>query len=143
MKIVQPTTSEQEILIIPRKNITYTNLDFRDRVVSDGGIAESQLCVVDSLINLNAINMVIKKDGEAIEETLTNLRTTELNNYIKIQFTSTILQEGHAYFIELTENGNLLYRDKFYATTQADFTTKHKQSQNNYTEIVDDNTYIL
>lgn len=143
MKIVQPTTSEQEILIIPRKNITYTNLDFRDRVVSDGGIAESQLCVVDSLTNLNAINMVIKKDGEAIEETLTNLRTTELNNYVKIQFTSTILQEGHAYFIELTENGNLLYRDKFYATTQADFTTKHKQSQNNYTEIVDDNTYIL
>lgn len=114
MKIVQPTTSEQEILIIPRESLNYNN-----------------------------VTMIIKKDGQRITETINDLVMTELGNYFSVLFSSTILEEGFGYSIELVKDGNLIYRDKLYATSQSDFTTKHKQSQNKYTEIVDDNTYIL
>lgn len=143
MKIVQPTTSEQEILIIPRGILTYSNEEFESRVEFDGGIVASSECVAPALATINAIDMVIKKDGEAIEEILTDVKVVELTNYFKVYFSSTILQEGHSYFIELTKSGTLFYRDKLYVTSQSNFTIKHKQSQNNYTEVVDDNTYIL
>ena len=37
------------------------------------------------------------------------------------------------------------FRDKIYVTAKTDFTVKHKQTQENYTEYntVDDNTYII
>lgn len=143
MKIVQPITSEQEILIIPREGLDLSNLDFERRVKSENGTIESSSCFLPVLAVYNDVTMVIRKDGQNITETLNNLNVTELSNYFKVPFSSTILEEGFGYSITLTKGGSLFYRDKFYVTSQADFTTKHKQSQNKYTEVVDDNTYVI
>ena len=143
MKIVKPITYEQEILIIPRDELDYSNLDFESRVISDGGSVSDSSCVSVALAEYNNVSMTIKKDGQKTTETITNLVLTELSNYFKVAFSSTILEEGFGYSITLTKGGNLFYRDKFYVTSQTDFTTKHKQSQNKYTEVVDDNTYVI
>lgn len=143
MKIVQPITSEQEILIIPREGLDLSNLDFEKRVKEDNGTVEGSSCTSSVLAVYNDVTMVIRKDGQNITETLNNLNVTELSNYFKVPFSSTILEEGFGYSITLTKGGSLFYRDKLYVTSQADFTTKHKQSQNKYTEVVDDNTYVI
>jgi len=143
MKIVQPITSEQEILIIPRESLGISNLDFERRVKLDNGTVESSSCVLPVLAVYNDVAMVIKKDGQNTTETISNLVVTELSNYFKVSFSSTILEEGFGYSITLTKGGSLLYRDKLYVTSQTDFTTKHKQSQNKYKEVVDDNTYVI
>lgn len=145
MKVLLPITSEQIISIISRKGNTYFTLDFSERVTNDKGTVENSKCVADVLITLNNIDAYITKDGEKIEEILTGLKAVSNGNYLDVYFTSTILEEGHSYFVEITQNGNLYYRDKFYATSKTDFTIKHKQSQENYTEYntIDDNTYII
>lgn len=115
MKIVLPVTTPQVISVIPRREV------------------------------FSGIQMVVTKDGEGVSETLVGLTATSNGNFIDVTFTSTILKEGHSYFFELSESGSLIYRDKLYVTSQTDFTIKHKQPQNNYTEynVVDDNTYIV
>ena len=143
MKIVQPITSEQEILIIPREDLDYSNLDFKNRVIADGGTVSDSSCVSTALAEYNDVDMIIKKDGQNTTETISNLVVTELSNYFKVSFSSTILEEGFGYSIALTKDGSLFYRDKLYVTSQTDFTIKHKQSQNKYTEVVDDNTYVI
>ena len=116
MKVLLPITTEQTISIIPR------NLD-----VSGG-----------------AIDIEITKDGEKIAEQLIAV-PVENGNHVDVSFSSTILEEGYSYFVEMTYAGELYYRDKFYITNQTDFTAKHKQSQNKYKEynVLDDNTYII
>jgi len=94
MKIVQPITSEQEILIIPRESLDLSNLDFERRVKLDNGTVESSSCVLPVLAVYNDVTMVIKKDGQNITETISNLVVTELSNYFKVSFSSTILEEG-------------------------------------------------
>jgi len=143
MNIVQPITSEQEILIIPRESLDYSNLDFKGRVIADGGTISNSSCVSTALAEHNDVDMIIKKDGQNTTETISNLVVTELSNYFKVSFSSTILEEGFGYSITLTKGGSLFYRDKLYVTSQTDFTTKHKQSQNKYKEVVDDNTYVI
>jgi len=143
MKIVQPITSEQEILIIPREGLDLSNLDFERRVKRDNGTVEGSSCTSSVLAVYNDVTMVIRKDGQNTTETINNLNVTELSNYFKVLFSSAILEEGFGYSITLTKGGSLFYRDKFYVTSQTDFTTKHKQSQNKYTEVVDDNTYVI
>ena len=89
--------------------------------------------------------MTIIKDGEKTTEILSDLLISNNGNYVDVTFSSTILEEGNGYFIELKKDGELYYRDKFYITTQTNFTVKHKQSQNQYKQynVLDDNTYII
>ena len=62
MKIVQPITSEQEILIIPREGLDLSNLDFERRVKSENGTVESSSCASPILAVYNDVTMVIRKD---------------------------------------------------------------------------------
>jgi hypothetical protein len=116
MKVLLPTTSEQTISIIPRKT--------------------------DSL---DSIGMTIIMDGEKTEEVLSDLTVVENGNYLDVSFSSSILTEGSGYAIEMKQGDNLFYRDKFYVTSQQDYTVKHKESQLIYTEYneADDNTFII
>ena len=115
MKVLLPSTDEQTISVIPRSTST------------------------------DNVTIVITKDGEKTSETISDVIPFINGNFVELSFSSTIYEEGCSYFIECSQNGNLYYRDKIYTTSQTDFTIKHEQSQNNYTEynIVDDNTYII
>jgi hypothetical protein len=115
MKVLLPVTSEQTISIIPRSK------------------------------SLDGVDVVIIKDGEGVKETVSDITPIVNGNYMDLSFSSTILEEGCGYFLECSQNGNLYYRDKIYATSKTNFTVKHKQSQDEYTEynVLDDNTYII
>ena len=145
MKVLLPITSEQTISIIPRNIDVYYDSDYSQRISKDNGIVESLSCIEDVIAILNGIEMTIIKDGEKITEILSNLLISTNGNYVDVTFSSSILEEGFGYFIELKKADNLYYRDKFFVTAQTDFTVKHKQSQENYTEYntIDDNTYII
>jgi len=145
MKVLLPTSSEQTISIIPREVGLYFGGDYQERVEINNGITESLSCLQDVLDGTNDVDVTITKDGEKISETISVVNVVENGNFVDVTFASTILEEGFGYFLELTSNGGLLYRDKIYVTSQTDFTIKHKQPQNNYTEYntVDDNTYIV
>jgi hypothetical protein len=145
MKVLLPTSSEQTISIIPREVGLYFGSDYQERVETNNGSAEGLSCLQDVLDGVNDVDVTITKDGEKVSETISVVNVVENGNFVDVTFASTILEEGFGYFLELTSNGGLLYRDKIYVTSQSDFTIKHKQPQNNYTEYnaVDDNTYIV
>lgn len=93
----------------------------------------------------NPIDVRIRRDGDGTEETLLNVTAVVNVNHLDLTFTPTILTEGYGYFLEVTTNGNLIYRDKIYATTQTNFKVKHNISSGEYQEYnsIDDNTYIV
>ena len=117
MKVLQVVGTPQTISIQPRKDAT-------------------EIATVDVFIRL---------DGEGTSETINAVSITNNGNFVDLTFSCSILKEGETYTMELTNSGELIYRDKIYATDKTDFTIKHKQAQDNYTEYdsVDDNTYII
>lgn len=115
MKVLQPILTNQTISIIPRSE------------------------------TFGVVSMSIVKDGDGVSQTIVSPTLAVNGNFVDVTFASNILEEGYSYFLEITNDGDLWYRDKIYVTAQSDFTIKHKQPQNNYTEynVVDDNTYIV
>ena len=120
MLILEPTLGEKTITIAPRS----TDLS--------------------GVISLN-----IRRDGDGAEEDITSLTLTKIVNYVEVKFESTILKEDSTYYIEITKDGTLWYRDKIYVTSQ----TSTERETNKY-EIgngtiykpfsdSDDNTYII
>lgn len=91
------------------------------------------------------VDAVIRMDGKGTSETLTNLTVTEQEYYVDVQLSSTILEEGETYTIDITSGGNLLFRGKIFVTSQNDYTIKHELAQPSYSEYneTDDNTYII
>ena len=92
-----------------------------------------------------AVTATIRKDGYGQEEVVTGLVVTAESYYSTIDISLSFLEEGETYYIEIDNEGSLLYRDKIYATSQTDFKVKHKQSLNDYEQYneLDDNTYII
>src|SRR6056300_626842 len=83
MKVLQPVQTEQTLLIVPRQ-----------------------------YVEANDLQIVLTEDGSKKSETLTGITSTISGNYLSIAVTSAILTEGSMYFLELTQGGTLLYRDK-------------------------------
>lgn len=117
MIILLPNTSEQTITIMPRRSLSLS----------------------DSVV-LN-----IRRDGDGLSEDIVPTSIVSNEDFTDLSISSNILTEGSTYFIEITVNGNLAYRDKVYSTSQNDYTIKHKVSQTKYQTYssLDDNTYII
>jgi hypothetical protein len=103
MKVLQPVQTEQTLLIVPRQ-----------------------------YVEANDLQIVLTEDGSKKSETLTGITSTISGNYLSIAVSSAILTEGSMYFLELTQGGTLLYRDKVYCTTQTDTSVKHTLNTNEY-----------
>jgi hypothetical protein len=116
MKILKPISTSQTILIQPR--------------LADG---------------VSSVSIQIRKDGEGISETVSSSSCALLGNFLEIDFASTILKEGETYSFSVLFDGDIIYKDKIYATAKDNFTIKHVTVQDNYTSYneVDDNTYII
>jgi|TARA_R110002073_G_scaffold325312_1_gene504225 hypothetical protein len=144
MLILQPTAGEKTITIAPRSEY-YNSL--KSRALNDGGVFESSNCfTLFSGINYS-INL--RRDGDGKEETITGVSIDGIPNFTQIKFLPTILQEDSTYYLEITNEGKLFYRDKIYVTSQ----TSTERETNKY-EIgngtiykpfsdSDDNTYII
>lgn len=118
MIILQPNTSTQTISIMPRM----------------------------ALVNGGSIVLSIRRDGDGLSESISPLDVSSNGNFTDLDISSTILSEGSTYFIEVTLDGALAYRDKVYATSQNDYSVKHIISQDRYTQPtgeINDNTYII
>ena len=89
MIILIPNTSQQTISILPRVNR------------------------IDGIIIMN-----LRRDGDGVSESITNAIVSNSGEFISMNFSSTILQEDSTYYLEITRNGILWYRDKVYSTQQ-------------------------
>jgi len=146
MIILQPITSEQTISVTPRYTDYFSEDNYKDRVLSDGGISEATSCLIDVVSSFNNTSVSIRRDGDGKSETITDVKGLVNDNFINFTFASTILEEGSTYYVEITDNSNLVYRDKIYSTTQTNYTVKHQISKSRYTQPtgeVNDNTYII
>ena len=118
MIILQPITTSQSISIMPRVDLS----------------------------TVITLSIRLRRDGDAKSETITDAVVGSDSNFTTLDFSSSILSEGSTYFIEITEEGSLAYRDKIYITTQGDYTVKHEVSKPRYiqpTGEINDNTYII
>lgn len=116
MIILLPITTEQTISVMPR----------------------------DTTNTVTSINL--RRDGDGRSETITSVTVVANGNFTNYSFSSTILEEGSTYYMEVTGDGDLIYRDKIYSTTQTNYTVKHEVAQDRYTQRtaeVNDNTYII
>lgn len=115
MIIMQPISTSQTISIIPRDS------------------------------SIETADIYLRRDGDSKSFTLNNVAVVANTNYVNLSFSCNILEENSTYFLEMTNGGNLIYRDKVFATAQQDFKIKHKLSEGKYEQYsaTDDNTYII
>ena len=146
MIILLPITSEQTISVAPRYTDYFSEEPYENRVESSGGTLEATSCLIDNASEFNNTSISIRRDGDGKSETITDVKGLVNGNFIDFTFASTILEEGSTYYVEITDDGNLVYRDKIYSTTQTNYTVKHEISKSRYTQPtgeVNDNTYII
>mgnify|MGYP006111467159 CR=1 FL=1 len=144
MLILQPTAGEKTITIAPRSEY-YNSVEAR--VLNDGGIFENSNCF--SLFSGRNHSITLRRDGDGKEEIITGVYVSGITNFTQIKFSPTILQEDSTYYIEIIDDGKLLYRDKIYVTSQTSsqmLVEKHSIGNNTiykpFSES-DDNTYII
>ena len=146
MIILLPITSEQTMSVAPRYTDYFSKESYEDRVESDGGIVEAVSCLTDIASEFNNTSISIRRDGDGKSETITDVKGLVNGNFIDFTFASLILEEGSTYYLEITDDSNLVYRDKIYSTAQTNYTVKHEISKSRYTQPtgeVNDNTYII
>ena len=119
MIILLPNTSEQTINILPR----VTRID-------------------------GAIIVNLRRDGDGASESITDAIVGKSGEFISMRFASTILQEDSTYYLEITRDAKLWYRDKVYSTAQQNGEIEKKHVIGNNTiyksyDKTDDNTYII
>jgi len=120
MLILQPTEGVQKITIAPR-----------------------------SVALRGVITMHIRRDGDGKEESIVIPEVVNLNDFSVIEFQSSILEEDSTYYLQITKDSDLWYRDKIYVTSQnATERLNNKHEVGNGTlyktyNPVDDNTYII
>ena len=144
MLILQPTAGEKTITIAPRSEY-YNSVEAR--ALNDGGIFENSNCF--SLFSGRNHSITLRRDGDGKEEIITGVYVSGITNFTQIKFSPTILQEDSTYYIEIIDDGKLLYRDKIYVTSQTSsqmLVEKHSIGNNTiykpFSES-DDNTYII
>ena len=144
MLILQPTSGEKTITIAPR---TVFNNSFKGRVLSDSGVYEESTCLI--LFQSEGYSMKLRRDGDGKEETIVGLSVNGITNFTNVTFNPTILEEDSTYYLEITKDSELWYRDKIYVTSQtASERVNEKHEIGNGTiykpySTVDDNTYII
>ncbi len=119
MIILLPNTSEQTINILPRVNS------------------------IDGTIIVN-----LRRDGDGKSESITDAIISKSGEFTSLYFASAILQEDSTYYLEITRNDSLWYRDKVYSTAQQNGELEKKHVIGNNTiyksyDKTDDNTYII
>ena len=146
MIILLPITSEQTISVAPRYTDYFSEESYESRVESNGGTLEAISCLIDNASEFNNTSISIRRDGDGKSETITDVKGLVNGNFIDFTFASEILEEGSTYYMEITNDSSLVYRDKIYITTQGDYTVKHEVSKPRYiqpTGEINDNTYII
>ena len=120
MLILQPTVGDKTITIAPRSS---------------------------DLSGVFVLN--IRRDGDGREESITNATLSNIVNFTEVTFQSSILEEDSTYYLEMTKDDELWYRDKIYVTSQTAserVTEKHEIGNGTIYKpysTVDDNTYII
>lgn len=72
-------------------------------------------------INASAISIVIKNESKNTTETIEDISTTFVNNYLTFEITKTVLeQESFEYSVYDFSDSELLFRGKAFATNQTD-----------------------
>ena len=144
MLILQPTPGEKTITIAPR---TSYSSEFKERVLEGDGIYEESTCL--TFVQGLGFSMNLRRDGDGKEETITGMYLSSIPNYTIVTFTPTILEEDSTYYLEITKDSDLWYRDKIYVTSQtAQERVTNKHVIGNGTiyqsyDSTDDNTYII
>ena len=144
MIILEPISTVQTISVMPRERNYFSMEELESRVAQSQGILESKTCVAESVSCFNNTTIELRRDGDDLSETITEVKSVINQNYIEFSFVSNILEEEYTYLITIKEEGRLIYRDKIYVTSQLDFEKKHTVTSGRYESYdTDDNRYII
>ena len=119
MTRLEPITETQSIYIYPR-----------DYSVFENGV-------------INGLSMRVVESGSNIEETITDITSTKLENTIQLDAQYSILKEGNSYYIVITINDTLWYRGYALCTSQSDKNESYTLNTDKYKEVNQDTKYTI
>ena len=133
MHILQVSASPQTITIIPREFV-YSAEDLElyfERVLLDDGTLEGASCVQADLNDLDGVTLFLI-DESTNEVATINPTITEANGFMDLTATFTLVN-NRFYGMKVVYDGNLIYRDRVFVTSQTEY-DKFTVNQNVYTE---------
>jgi hypothetical protein len=143
MHILQVSASPQTITVIPREFV-YSSEDldlYFERVLFDGGTLEATGCVTSAVNDLDGVTLYLIDESTNTEQEI-NPTITEGNGFMELTAVYTLVN-NRFYGLKLIYDGNLIYRDRVFVTSQTDY-DKFTVNQNVYTEETSyDNEYII
>ena len=145
MLILNPTSEESSIKIIPRSLDISGEISFKLRRDGDG-LSEH---LYSSAITSDSTLYKADSSEVTADRTSDTIIATVNGDFVVIIIPSNILEEDSTYYLEIDKNGELWYRDKIYATSQTKVDMElNKHEIGNGTiyktyDKTDDNTYII
>jgi hypothetical protein len=143
MHILRVSASPQTITIIPRQFVySQEDLDlYFERVLLDDGTLEGTACVVSALNDLDGVSLYITDESTNTTAEI-NPTIEEANGFMYLTSTFSLV-DGRFYGMKLIYDGNLIYRDRIYVTSQTEY-DKFTVNSGVYTEETTyNNEYII
>ena len=143
MHILRVSASPQSIVVIPRQYVySAEDLDlYFERVILDDGTLEAELCVQSAVNNLDGVTLYLTDENTNTTATI-NPTIEEANGFMTLTATFSLVN-NRFYGLRLFYDGNLIYRDRVFVTSQTDY-EKFTVNQNVYTEETSyNNEYII
>jgi hypothetical protein len=110
-------------------------------VLFDGGTLEATGCVTSAVNDLDGVTLYLIDESTNTEQEI-NPTITEANGFMDLTAVYTLVN-NRFYGLKLIYDGNLIYRDRVFVTSQTDF-DKFTVNQNVYTEETSyNNEYII
>lgn len=143
MHILQVSASPQTITIIPREFVySQEDLDlYFERVLLDDGSLEGITCTENALNDLDGVTLYLIDEST---NTTTEINPTieEANGFMHLTATFTLVN-NRFYGMKVVYDGNLIYRDRIFVTSQTEY-DKFTVNAGVYTEETSyDNDFII
>lgn len=143
MHILQVSASPQTITIIPREFV-YSSEDldlYFERVLLDGGDLEGAACVQSALNDLDGVTLYLINESTNTTEEI-NPTIEEANGFMHLTAVYDLVN-NQFYGLKLFYNGDLIYRDRVFVTSQTAY-DKFTVNAGVYTEQTTyDNEFII
>jgi len=133
MHILRVSASPQTITIIPREFVySQEDLDFYfERVLLDDGTLEAENCVRIALNDLDGVTLLLTDESTNTTAEI-NPTIEEANGFMYLTSTFTLV-DSRFYGMKVVYDGNLIYRDRVFVTSQTEY-DKYTVNAGVYTE---------
>ena len=134
-----PTSEEQSVVILPRRIEPEAPISWEEDLNWD---LSNEIWDKDS----GQVTLTITEEGTGVSETLQSLVVEELEEGIKVFFTSSILKNQTTYYLQFRNGSYIWYRTNAFATNEnnkSDIYTLNEGAYKQYDSNVDDEYIVL